>query len=292
MRPLTEKARSVIEQISRAFDSTEKLVDSISHATLIPNTSPCAKWGPYNRFIVAMRGTSDARGFRQWQDVGRTVKKGGRAVLILVPRFKKIEKNADQEEETDVLIGFVAAPVFAVEDTEGEPLPELAPKKIPRLQAVADFLGIPVRYAGAVSERVLGVYTHERGDRAGDTGRITLYSQGLDVFYHELAHALHHRAGKKRPSNDKADKRDNEIVAEISAAVLVNVFEGQEMGHQAISYVKGYEAHKTHLLKLLPEIMEVVDLAITFSSAAIIEGQGRGALATVAGDQASPAPEG
>jgi hypothetical protein len=48
------------------------------------------------------------------------------------------------------LIGFVAAAVFAAEDTEGDPLPEATPREIPQLQAVADYLGIPVRYASAV----------------------------------------------------------------------------------------------------------------------------------------------
>ena len=63
-------------------------------------------------------------------------------------------------------------------------------------------------------------------------------------------------------TTEPAARRDHEIVAEIGAAVLVNVLEGQEVGRQAIGYVKGYAATKTRLLKLLPEIIEVVDLAI------------------------------
>lgn len=262
MRPLTEKARSVIDQLVEAFDTPEKLVDTITRATLIPNNSPCTKWGPYNRFIVALRGTSDARGFRQWQGAGRKVKKGGKAILILVPRFKKVKSDNGEEEEPQILTGFVAAPVFAAEDTEGEPLPEYEPPELPRLRAVADSLGVSVNYTGAVSDRIFGVYSR---DRVGEPGRITLYSHDLSTFYHELAHALHHRTGKIRDSRKPADKRTNEVVAEVAGAVLVNIFEGQEVGRQAISYIKGYSAKKKHLLQLLPEIVAVVDLAIRFA---------------------------
>lgn len=266
MRPLTEKARSVINQLVEAFETPEKLVDTITKVTLIPNNSPCTKWGPYNRFIVALRGTSDARGFRQWQEAGRKVKKGGKAILILVPRFKKVEKDdKEEEEENRVLIGFVAAPVFAVEDTEGKPMPEYEPPEIPKLQIVADALGVAVSYTGAVSDQVLGVYSRS-GEK--EAGKITLYSHDPGTFYHELAHALHHRTGKIRDAKNKTDKRTNEIVAETSAAVLVNIFEKQEMGKQAISYIKEYDMKKKHLLKLLPEILEVVELAININQQA------------------------
>ena len=260
MHTLTHKAREVVDRLVAAFDAPEKLIDTITRAALIPNTSPCVKWGPINRFLVALHGTSDARGFRQWQEAGRNVKKGAKALHILVPRFKKMEE--DDDEEHQILIGFVSAPVFAVEDTEGDPLPETVPAQIPRLQTVADALGIPISYAGAPSERVYGVYSHQSGDGDGDTGRITLYTHDVSTFCHEMVHALHHRTGKLRSGPDASARRDNEIVAEIGAAVLVNIFEGEEVGRQAIGYIKGYRATKPRLLKLLPEIVEVVDLAI------------------------------
>jgi len=254
MLGLSQKAREVLDRLTTAFDHPEDLIDTIAKATLIPNTSPCVRWAPSNRFLVAFAGTSDARGFRQWQEVNRRVKKGAKAIHILVPRHKKVEKD---DEEHMILIGFVTAPVFRVEDTEGDPLPEMEPKETPKLQVVADTLGIPVRYTGAVSEKVLGLYHHQ--------GKITLFTHDVATWYHELSHALHHRTGLLRISNDKADKRDNEIVAEIAAAVLVRLFEGTEMGHQAIQYIQSYHATKPRLLKLLPEIIQVVDLAISIA---------------------------
>jgi len=258
VRPLNQKARSVLEQITAAFEEPESLIDTLSRAAQIPNTSPCIKWSPANRFLVALQGTSDARGYRQWQEVDRQVKKGAKSFGILVPRFKSIEE--EDEEKQAVLIGFIAASIFKVEDTEGEPLAETVTKTIPKLQVVADALEIPVTYTGAASDRVYGLYSHK--DKP-ESGAITLYTHDAFTHAHELAHALHHRTGKLRQGRSKEDKRDNEIVAEIGAAVLVNLFEGEQVGRQAIQYIKSYNAKKTHLLKLLPEIIEVVDMAFS-----------------------------
>jgi len=258
MRPLTTKARGVLDSITAAFDDPERLVDTIKRATLIPNNSPCRAWSRCNRFLVALAGTGDARGFRQWQEVNRRVKKGTKSFGILVPRYHNINDD-DDDDSKPRLIGFVAAPVFRYEDTEGEPLPNVEPVQGPKLQAVADALGIPVSYAGAVSDRVLGAYRH---DDNPESGMISLFTHDAFTHAHELAHALHHRTGKLRQGKSKADRRDNEIVAEISGTVLVNLFEGEQAGRQAIGYVKSYDATKPHLMKLLPEIIEVVDLAI------------------------------
>jgi antirestriction protein ArdC len=216
---------------------------------------------------VALRGTSDARGFRQWQEAGRQVRKGAKALHILVPRFSRSEDEDTREEERK-LIGFVSAAVFAIEDTDGPALPETVPPQVPKLRELADRLGIPVIYAGAASDRLEGVYTHKLDDGDGATGRITLYTHGLDAFYHELAHALHHRTGKLRNGSDPASKRDNEIVAEVSAAVLVRLFEGEEMGRRAIAYIRDYGATKTRLLAMLPEILGVASQAIRSDSVA------------------------
>lgn len=264
MHPLNQRAREVLDQIAAAFDDPESLVDTLTKAALIPNTSPCIKWSPTNRFIVAMKGTSDARGYRQWKQVSRHVKKGSKAIHILVPRFRKSEDD-NQEEKTE-LIGFLSAAVFPIEATDGEPLPGTELKHVPKLQSVADTMGVPVTYAGAVSDEVSGVYVRERADDPNKPGRITLYTKGVNVFYHELSHALHHRLGKIRQGKTKAEKRDNEIVAEVGAAVLVRLFEGEEMGRQAIQYIKAYDAKENHLQKLLPEIMEILDLAIELGS--------------------------
>jgi hypothetical protein len=38
-----------------------------------------------------LAGTSDARGFQQWREVNRFVKKGSKGFFILVPHIRKVE---------------------------------------------------------------------------------------------------------------------------------------------------------------------------------------------------------
>lgn len=74
-----------------------------------------------NRTIQSFSGSSDSRGYRQWLEVGRQVKKGAKAIYILVPCLKK-QKDEETDEEQIILAYFKTVAVFKIEDTEGDPL--------------------------------------------------------------------------------------------------------------------------------------------------------------------------
>src|SRR5436309_7624600 len=128
---LTAKAQEVAAQILDAFQSgaVPKALAVIFLAR--HHDSPCSRWSWRNRLIVALRGHADARGFRQWQDVGRHVRAGERALLILGPCHVKDDRRSAEPDETSPdepgmkLVGFRCIPVFGYDQTEGEPLPEL-----------------------------------------------------------------------------------------------------------------------------------------------------------------------
>lgn len=78
-------------------------------------------WSYRNQLIVALRGYSEARGYRNWLQVGRRVRKSQRAFYVVAPWLKKKEDKtakADEKEEEKVLVGFRAVPVFGLEQTE------------------------------------------------------------------------------------------------------------------------------------------------------------------------------
>ena len=54
----------------------------------IPNI-PAAKWSLLNRTFMFIAGARGARGYRQWQEVGRYVKKKAKAFTVLAPRLIK-----------------------------------------------------------------------------------------------------------------------------------------------------------------------------------------------------------
>ena len=114
---------SVHETVSGIIASFERgdIPEAIAYSMFpIPNL-PSSKWSLLNRTIMFLAGTQDARGFRQWKQAGRHVKKGAKSFRILVPCIVKKE-NGENGEVEHALRGFMCKPVFRVEDTDGEAL--------------------------------------------------------------------------------------------------------------------------------------------------------------------------
>jgi antirestriction protein ArdC len=220
---INEKVKQALESIVQRFKEGN-IPEAIAFSIFpIPNI-PASRWSLLNRTLMFFSGTNDARGFRQWQEVGRHVKKGSKAITILAPRFIK-KDTEDEEEARTILVGFLAVPVFRVEDTEGEPL-DYQDIELPQLplMEVAQEWGISVK-AIPGSYRYFGYFSQERRE-------IALATEEESVFFHELAHAAHQRIlGELKKGQDWKQ----EIVAELSAAILCKVV-GKTSNHLGNSY--------------------------------------------------------
>jgi len=218
-----EKVKQALESIVQRFkegDIPEAIAFSIFP---IPNI-PASRWSLLNRILMFLAGTNDARGFRQWQEVGRYVKKGSKAFTILAPRFIK-EQTEDQQEAKTILVGFLAVPVFRVEDTEGEPL-DYQKIELPELpfMEVAKEWGISVKSVPG-NYWYFGYFSQERRE-------IGLATEEESVFFHELAHAAHQRIlGELKKGQDWKQ----EIVAELAAVTLCKLI-GKTSNHLGNSY--------------------------------------------------------
>jgi hypothetical protein len=84
---------------------------------------PLVHWKSANPTLYGGQ-TSDARTYHQWQEVSRFVKKGSSAFPIFAPITKKVKDETDPDKDKVLLLGFKLLPVFKIEDTDGEPLPE------------------------------------------------------------------------------------------------------------------------------------------------------------------------
>ncbi len=213
---MNTKVRQVLQVIVDTFKSGE-ILDAVAFASYpIPNIPSCT-WSFTNRTLMFLGGTGDARGFRQWKEVNRWVKKGSKAIHILIPCFKKKvdEKTGD---ENNVLRFFKSMPVFRVEDTEGEKLDyELLELPDFPLLKRAEELCISVK-AVPGDYRFHGYYSSTRNE-------ICLATPEEAVFFHELAHAGHDKVkGSMKPGQDPFQ----EIVAELSAQALCRLV-GEKM---------------------------------------------------------------
>ena len=82
------KIKQALENIVQRFKEGD-IPEAIAYSMFpIPNT-PASRWSLLNRTLMFISGTNDARGFRQWKEVGRYVKKGSQSFTILAPRFIK-----------------------------------------------------------------------------------------------------------------------------------------------------------------------------------------------------------
>nr|WP_067929596.1 ArdC family protein [Alicyclobacillus shizuokensis] len=170
---------------------TGELPQAVARTFIEPKGDrPCDKWSLANRLLMVAHDTFDARGFKQWEEAGRKVKKGAKAFYILGPVTKTVTREdpeTGEEIRRLVVVGFKAIPVFRLEDTEGDPVtvPNYDPPVLPPLMNVAQAWGIPVRYAPKTG-RFYGLYHPVRDE-------IILCSHDEITFFHELAHAAHNR---------------------------------------------------------------------------------------------------
>lgn len=214
---------------------------------------PSDSWSLANRLLMTAQGTNDARGFRQWNECKRYVKKGSKAIYILAPLTKKVvekKENTDEETARIIVVGFRPIPVFRLEDTDGEPLPtfDYTPKTYPPFFDVADKLGVKVEYK-ALRSNYYGRYTSGQG-------KIELCSEDVVVYYHELAHAVHDTFVDLR----KCDKAKKEIVAELSALVLAEISGVSGYQWQGFKYISAYCADskpETVLKKMMGVLNDV-----------------------------------
>lgn len=223
---------------------------------------PSSAWSWGNRFIQAIHGTADSRGFRQWESAGRKVSKGAKAIYILGPCIaKKTEQNEQGETvERTIIYGFKSIPVFPIEATEvadpkkweaagGVDVAEESRLERLPLREVAEAWGLKITSYNGKQGKSLGYYKPGWG--------IALGVENLATWAHELTHAADDRLGTIRRLSGQDP--ENEIVAELGGAVLLKLI-GED--HQADiggawDYVKSYAGADKG--KALRKCMKLID---------------------------------
>ena len=220
---------------------------------------PCQKYSLGNQLIMFFIGKTELCGtYKQWQAVGRQVRKGSRAFGIYAPLTKTVTDKDETGKETvkTVLYGFKPIPVFPVEATDGEPLEkyDYKPEVLPPFYDICEKLGIAVYWKPA-SRPAYGWYSP-----ASDT--ITMQSQDWAVFYHEASHSIYARIDGAK------DIATEEIVAELTSAVLMAMNGINSYQKQAYDYIRQYCQDKSPdkvlqtIFKSLNKVEEIVNIIL------------------------------
>ena len=195
--------KEVMDELLEQFKDGS-LPDAVARSyTAFPDV-PCSKYSLTNRVLILSEHTNDARGYKQWQSVGRQVKKGKKAFYIFTPKIKIVKKkdeskktldNGQQKEKEKKCTGFRLIPMFRYEDTEGSEIPEhIRPATLPPLIDVAEKAGIEVNW----SKTEHGEY----GYFSPKYNSISLACDNPTVFFHELVHAYDNKNTQLKNGQD------------------------------------------------------------------------------------------
>lgn len=257
------KAENVAESIINAFESGN-IPEALSQVFIHRNDDiPCNSWSWRNQLITALCGTYDARGFKQWQEVGRQVVKGAKAFYILGPctTMKTVTNpQTGQEEQRPIVYAFKSIPVFSFESTElvdAETWEQHSTPDVEHLEFmqslpfvdVAQKWGLSVESFNGQKANYLGMYRHGQS--------IALGTKNLSTWAHELTHA----ADDKNNTIVKGfgQIKSNEVVAEFGGAILltlVGMKYDADLGG-AWNYIQSYSDNdKNKALKLCSNLIE------------------------------------
>lgn len=259
MNSQIDTALSELDRVIKVF-SQKEFPEKIAKVFIKGVGKPMNKWSLGNQFLVFLQESEDARGYKQWQEVGRHVKKGAKAIHILAPRMIKIPKKdpitklvIEPKEFFPICVGFRAIPLFRYEDTEGKPLKVYKPKVIPPLLNVAEKWGVNVKYDDTrIGE--LGSFNQEKNE-------IRLCTESIDTFFHELAHVAHKKIDGKLIGGQDPEQ---EAVAELSACVLSSIY-GYDVKGYAFTYIGSYAKDKKPVTvgKMCFKVMRKVQAVLT-----------------------------
>lgn len=255
---MRDNVKEVLDGLVARFASGD-IPEAIAYASFPTADSPSARWSLLNRTLMFFAGTGDARGIRQWNEIGRHVKKGSKALYIIVPFFKKTTDDTTGEEK-QVLATFSLRPVFRYEDTDGDPLPESQHIELPNLPLMekAQSWGLEVK-AIPGNYRYYGYYR-------SSTKEICLATPAEKVFFHELSHAAHDRiVGGLKGGQDPLQ----EIIAELAAqaiSVMVGKDPKDHIGN-SFRYIESYAGKakmsvQSACLKVISTVEKIISLIL------------------------------
>jgi hypothetical protein len=241
-------ANKAIEQLSQALEQGQS-------QTLRNYLAAIGRFHRYslrNVMLIATQNptASYVAGYNAWRTLGRFVKKGEQGILILAPIVRAKNSGTEQTEtdESSTPVGFRAAYVFDISQTDGKELPRLNcvngdPNEYrERLGKLVTEQGIVLDYSEDIAPA--------RGRSSG--GKITLLpgqsaAEDFATLAHEFAHEMLHRDQRRAQTTKRVRETEAEAVSFIVCSGI-----GLETGSAAQDYIQLYEGDA----KLLTESLE------------------------------------
>lgn len=226
------------ETLAKLDRGIQELTDSTRWQEFLDAQATFRQYSYRNVLLIAQQCPHAAyiTGFHAWRKLGRTVRKGERAIWILAPSFST-RRRGDADDENDIRVTrFVPVPVFDISQTDGRDLPEVCRRldadgpsgAFVMLTEVANEIGFQVDVvdldAGVngecrFAERTIRIEQRNSG------------AQRVKSLAHELAHAILHE--------DVDNRARAELEAESCAYIVCQHF-GLDSGRYSFGYVASW----------------------------------------------------
>jgi hypothetical protein len=181
------------------------------------------KYSWHNVCLIASQRPTATRvaGFQTWRTLGRCVRRGEKGIAILAPIVARWHDVID--DESRAVLGFRAAYVFDVAQTDGEPLP--APAEASGDPGAAfESLNAAICAQGIAIERVDDLDGALGTSHGGTIRLLNGLSEAVafTTLVHEYAHELLHRADDRPASRDTRELEAEGVAFVVGNAVGVD----------------------------------------------------------------------
>ena len=281
--------KNSVERIKEITDKLEtglkNLFDSEQYRSYLNTMAKFHNYSFNNTLLIAMQkpDASLVAGFHKWKnELGRTVKKGEKAIKILAPvpykkkvMMTKIDPNTNQpvfdkdgapviEEKEITVQAFKIASVFDVSQTEGRKIPTIGVHELTGsveqypvfFEAIKKISPVPVEFEN-IRSGARGYYHQVEKRIAIQFGMSEM--QNLKTLIHEIAHARLHAIDKDNPPENPPDRYTKEVQAE-SVAYTVCQHYGLDTSNYSFGYIAGWSEGKE-----LPELKASLETIRTAS---------------------------
>ena len=257
----------------------ENIFTGDKYAQYLQTMSKFHRYSFNNTLLIAMQrpDATLVTGYRNWQSMGRQVKKGEKGITILAPapiKRKREQEILDQNhnplldadgkprtEEVEVVIPrFKPTTVFDISQTDGEPIETFAPEEL--TEAVADYdlfmeaitavSPVPIRFDEIAGE-AKGYY--HSGDKEIVIQKGMSESQTIKTAIHETGHARLHDKDIMEKQGIEKDRLTKEVEAESVAYCVCSAF-GVDTSEYSFPYIAGWSSNRD--MKELKASMDII----------------------------------
>lgn len=266
---IKETSQQAMNQLENYFEAPENINEYLDFQ------SQFYKYSLRNQLLIAnqYKGAMAVAPYKKWQEFDCNVKKGEKAIKVLVPQERKtfireednkkvnvpikqatkdeLDKIKNNEIKVNKQVTFVKGNVFDIQQTNlpKEKYPKIMQElrgevpnyqeKMDNLKAIAHSMDINTQNSENSMQGAKGFYAeNQQGDKIIQLNKYNDEKQNVSTMIHELAHGIMHNSDEIQ-KNGNLPKNHKEFQAEMTALIVGN-YMGLENDDKALRYIHNY----------------------------------------------------